>query len=240
MVRVKWVSVYCWKTVELELVNQFSLCQGEQFRLSPLGNFLVKFWKEKLRDIESSRRNEAWKFIMTKVNEAGPAQKTAKQCKDKIRNLQDAYKKAKANNKTSGALPEFMPFFDNFDEMLATGDVIELPLMTEVDLEDDVVEEEVQQRAIYDSADDEDSLALQDNIYPALELETELENENSETVEDTNETMNNEKMNKRRKRIARKGDGSEKGKNEEKRKKTSDLQEDRLSLKYGIWNYGME
>ena len=149
----------------------------------------MKLWKEKLKEIESSRSNEAWKFIMTKVNEAGPAQKTAKQCKDKIRNLKDAYKKAKANNKTSGASPEFTPFFDDFDEMLATRDVIELPLVTEVGLEDDVVEEEVQRRAIYDSADDEDSLAPQDNIYPALELETELENENSETVEDTNEAM---------------------------------------------------
>ena len=191
---------------------------------------LVKLWKEKLKEIESSRSNEAWKFIMTKVNEAGPAQKTAKQCKDKIRNLKDAYKKAKANNKTSGASPEFTPFFDDFDEMLATRDVIELPLVTEVGLEDDVVEEEVQQRAIYDSADDEDSLAPQDNIYPALELETELENENSETVEDTNEAMNKEKRNKSGKRIARKGDGSAKGKNEKKRKKTSDYQEELISV----------
>ena len=158
---------------------------------------LVKLWKEKLKEIESSRSNEAWKFIITKVNEAGPAQKTAKQCKDKIRNLKDAYRKAKANNKTSGASPEFTPFFDDFDEMLATRDVIELPLVTEVGLENDVVEEEVQQRAIYHSADDEDSLAPQDNIYSALEMETELENENSETVEDTNETMNKEKRNKR-------------------------------------------
>ena len=176
---------------------------------------LVKFWKEKLKEIESSRSNEAWKFIMTKVNEAGPAQKTAKQCQDKIRNLKDAYKKAKANNKTSGATPEFTPFFDDFDEMLATRDVIELPLVTEVDLEDDVVEEEVQQRAIYDSADEEDSLAPQDN---------------SETVEDTNETMNKETRNKRGKWIARNGDGSEKGKDEKKRKKTSDYQEELISV----------
>ena len=114
--------------------------------------------------------------------------------------------------------------------MLATRDVVELPLVTEIGLEDDVVEEEVQQRAIYDSADNEDSLAPQDNIYPALELETELENENSQTVEDTNETVNKEKRNNRGKRIARKGDGSEKRKDEKKRKKTSDYQEELISV----------
>ena len=88
----------------------------------------------------------------------------------------------------------------------------------------------MQQRAIYDSADDEDSLAPQDNIYPALELETELENENSETVEDTNEAMNKEKRNKSGKQIARKESGSEKGKDEKKRKKTSDYQEELISV----------
>ena len=188
---------------------------------------LVKLWKEKLKEVERSRSNEAWKFIMTKVNEAGPAQKTAKQCKDKIRNLKDACKKAEANNETSGASPEFTPFFDDFDKMLATRDVIELPLVTEVGLEDDVVEEEVQQRAIYDSAD-EDSFAPQDNIYPVLELET--ENENSEMLEDTNEAMNKDKRIKKGKRIGRKGDGSEKGRNEKKRKKTSDYQEELISV----------
>ena len=126
-----------------------------------------------------------------------------------------------------------MLFFDDFDDMLATRDVIELPFVTEVGLEDDVVEEEVQQRAIYDSADDEDSLAPQDNIHPALELETKPENENSETLEDTNETMNKETRNNRGKRIARNGDGSEKGKDEKKRKKTSDYQEELISVQRG-------
>ncbi len=48
--------------------------------------------------------------------------------------------------------------------MLATRDVIELPFVTEVGLDEDVVEEEAQQRAFYDSADDEGSLVQQDAL----------------------------------------------------------------------------
>eukprot|EP00112_Aurelia_sp_Birch-Aquarium-sp1_P009432 Seg2071.4 transcript_id=Seg2071.4/GoldUCD/mRNA.D3Y31 product="hypothetical protein" protein_id=Seg2071.4/GoldUCD/D3Y31 len=114
--------------------------------------------------------------------------------------------------------------------MLATRDVIELPFVTEVGLDDDVVEEEAQQRAFYDSADDEGSLVQQDNIDPALEMEREIENEDSEAVEDTIEIMNKEQKNKRRKRTAKKGDGHELGKNEKKRKKTSDYQEELISV----------
>ncbi len=192
---------------------------------------LVKLWKQKMKEFESSRSNEAWTFITTKVNEVGPALKTSKQCKDKIRNLKAAYKKAKANNKTSGASPKFTPFFDDFDEMLATRDVIELPLVTEVGLDDDVVENEVQQGANYDVGlfDDEDSLTEENNIETP---ELERERENSGTLEEENEVVDGDNRNadKKKKRKARKGDGHENEKNEKKRKKASDYQEELISV----------
>ena len=79
----------------------------------------VHEWKERKKELESSRGTETWRHIVDAVNEAG-SPKTVKQCKNKIRNLKQAYKDAKANNKQTGSSPKTSPFFDMFDEVLGT------------------------------------------------------------------------------------------------------------------------
>ena len=49
------------------------------------------------------------------------------QCKKELRNIKDAYKKSKDNNKKSGASPQFCSFYDEFDEVLRKRDTITLP-----------------------------------------------------------------------------------------------------------------
>ena len=65
------------------------------------------------------------------MNKKGP-ERTLKQLKDKIRNLKDAYKAARDNNKKTGASPTYSPYFEDFDEVLGTRDVINTPFAREV------------------------------------------------------------------------------------------------------------
>ena len=53
---------------------------------------LVSLWVENFNVLESFRCNQVWPKLVKKVCFLCPA-KTAKQCKVKIRNLKDAYKK---------------------------------------------------------------------------------------------------------------------------------------------------
>ena len=65
------------------------------------------------------------------LNRHGP-EETLKKCKDKIRNLRDRYKKPKENNKKSGASPPFPLFYEDFDEIFSTRDIINIPGFVEV------------------------------------------------------------------------------------------------------------
>ena len=62
---------------------------------------LVHEWKEWIKEVESSRVTETWRHLFNAVNKVG-SPKTIKQCKDKIRNLKQAYKEAKGNNNLTG------------------------------------------------------------------------------------------------------------------------------------------
>ena len=92
---------------------------------------LVYLWKEHFRDLQTSKQHLIWIKIKTAVNEKG-REKTLKQLKDKIRNLKDAYKAARDNNKKTGASPTYSPYFEEFDEVLGTPDVINTPFVGEV------------------------------------------------------------------------------------------------------------
>ena len=94
-------------------------------------NVLVKKWKEYFDELESSRQYSAWLKIKSAVDEAGPT-KSIKQCKDKLRNLKDAYKLARDNNKRTGASPNYSPFYDDFDEIFGSRDCVNMPFVTEV------------------------------------------------------------------------------------------------------------
>ncbi|XP_028404838.1 uncharacterized protein LOC114527411 [Dendronephthya gigantea] len=87
---------------------------------------LVHEWRERIEDLERSRATETWRLIAEAVNKAG-TQKTTKQCKNKIRNLKQSYKEAKANNNQTGSSPKTSPFFDTFDDVLRTRAVVSIP-----------------------------------------------------------------------------------------------------------------
>ena len=46
--------------------------------------------------------------------------------------MKDAYRKAKDNNSQTGTAPIYPPFYNNFQEMLASRDVINLKYVKEV------------------------------------------------------------------------------------------------------------
>ena len=87
---------------------------------------LVSEWKDRIEEVESARATETWNKIVEEVNKSGDP-KTVKQCKDKIRNLKKKYKEAKANNNKPGRPPQTSPFYDSFDEVLATRAVVTMP-----------------------------------------------------------------------------------------------------------------
>ena len=89
---------------------------------------LVKLWKENIQLIESSI---IWHTIQIEVSKLG-IEKSKRQCIDKLRNLKDQYKRAKENNRTSGAAPKTSPFFGDFDEILGTRDIVNIPEFKEV------------------------------------------------------------------------------------------------------------
>ena len=72
-----------------------------------------------------------WVKIKAGVGNLGLT-KTIKQCKDKMRNLKDAYKRAKESNKKTGAAPIFPPYFTQIDKILECRDVMSLPEKTEI------------------------------------------------------------------------------------------------------------
>ena len=84
--------------------------------IKPQIDMLVSLWQENIGVLESTRSHEMWLKIKAAVDNLGPA-KTIKQCKDKIRNLKDAYKRAKESNKKTGAAPSFSPYFTQIDEI---------------------------------------------------------------------------------------------------------------------------
>ena len=92
---------------------------------------LVVLWKENIDDIESARQHAVWLKIKEAIDKLGPS-KTVKQLKSKIKNLKDAYKQARDNNKMTGRSPIYSPFYDDFDEILSRRDVVNLPFTAEV------------------------------------------------------------------------------------------------------------
>ena len=73
---------------------------------------------DKFDELESSGCNQIWPSIVEAVSSPGP-EKTLKQCKVKIRNMKDAYKKCKDDNKKSGNKSSKCPFYDEFDKLLS-------------------------------------------------------------------------------------------------------------------------
>jgi len=92
---------------------------------------LVALWSENLNEIESAKCYNAWLKIKTEVDKFDNP-KTIKQCKLKIRNLKDSFKKAKEENKKTGNEANFPEFYEIFDEILGERDGIKLTAAKEV------------------------------------------------------------------------------------------------------------
>ena len=52
-----------------------------------------------------------------------------------MRNLKDSYKAVRDKNKKTGASPTYSPYFEDFDEVLGTRDVINTSFAVELELE---------------------------------------------------------------------------------------------------------
>ena len=73
--------------------------------------------------MKSSRATEPLRHILNVENKIGRP-RTTKQCKDKIRNLKQAYKETKDNNNLTGRTPKTSRYYDSFDEVLSTRAVV--------------------------------------------------------------------------------------------------------------------
>ena len=74
-------------------------------------------------------------FDPKKVNQQG-SPKTKQQCRIKIRNLKADYKRCKDKNKESGSNHHSCPFYEEFDAILGTRNVISMPEFAEVGVAD--------------------------------------------------------------------------------------------------------
>ena len=88
---------------------------------------LIGSWKEHFDEIESFKAPHAWIEIKNKVNEHG-MDKSISRCKNKLKTMKDAYKKAKDNNRLTGTAPITCPFFDEIDEIFSMRHTIQLLL----------------------------------------------------------------------------------------------------------------
>ena len=119
--RHKWnFNTYMWRFGRWKLVNgkkSTKKCTRESWNYLQTSE-LVSLWKENLPILESSQCNkgcQAW------------PRKTKLQYKNKMYNLKDLYKNAKLNDNKRGAAPQTSPFFDVFDEVSSSRDVVDIP-----------------------------------------------------------------------------------------------------------------
>ena len=89
-------------------------------------NALIEEWKARIEEVESRRNSEAWQKIAQEVNKSG-TYKSIKQCKDKLRNMKQAYKDAKSSNMDAGCPSKRSPFYEEFDKVLGSRPVIPAP-----------------------------------------------------------------------------------------------------------------
>ena len=100
-------------------------------RWTEQNQILVSMYVENCEALESSNCNKVWPKKLESVCNYGP-KKTLKQIKVKVRNMKDAYKKCKDENKKSGNNLHKCPFYEDFDQILSQRDVVNLPEFFEV------------------------------------------------------------------------------------------------------------
>ena len=94
--------------------------------------FLVNIWKNVSQEIETLKQPSAWLKMKREIAKNGLS-KSVTQTKNKRRNMKEAYKKAKDNNNQTGTSLAYPTFYNNFDEMLGSRDVINPKYVKEVE-----------------------------------------------------------------------------------------------------------
>ena len=84
-------------------------------------------WKDLFQEIETFKLPSAW-LKMKQETDKKEISKSVTQIKSKLCNMKDEYKKAKDNNSQTGTSSIYPPFYNDFEEMLASRDVINLML----------------------------------------------------------------------------------------------------------------
>ena len=92
---------------------------------------LVYWWKEYYNELETAKQHSLWANIKVEIDKLRSPM-SMKQVKDKLRNLKDAYKQARDNNKQTGKSPIFCPFYEDFDEIFGARDTVNLPYAKEI------------------------------------------------------------------------------------------------------------
>ena len=92
---------------------------------------LVNIWKDLFQEIETFKQPSAWLKMKQEIDKKGLS-KSVTQIKSKLRNMKNAYKKAKDNNSQTGTSAIYPPFYNDFEEMLGSRDVINLKYVKEV------------------------------------------------------------------------------------------------------------
>ena len=77
---------------------------------------LVYWWKEYYNELETAKQHSLWAKIKVEIDKLGNP-KSLKEIKDKLRNLKDASKQARDNNKQTGKSPIFCPFYEDFEDI---------------------------------------------------------------------------------------------------------------------------
>ena len=77
------------------------------------------------QETETFKDPSAWLKMKTEIDKKRLS-KSVTQIKNKLRNMKDAYKKAKDNDRPTGASPMYAPFYKDFEQMLGSRDVINL------------------------------------------------------------------------------------------------------------------
>ena len=91
---------------------------------------LVYWWEEYYDELVAAKQHSLWAKIKVEIAELGNP-KSLKQIKDKLRNLKDTYKQVRENNKQTGKLPIFCPFYEDFDGIFGARDTVNLPYAKE-------------------------------------------------------------------------------------------------------------
>ena len=114
---------------------------------------MLSSWVEKFEILESFRCNQVWPKLVNKVCSLGPT-KTLKQCKVKIRNIKDAYKKCKDENKQSGNERRSCAFYEEFNRVLSVRNVVKLPQVCEVGVAEELAQSPPEYHVVDDTTND--------------------------------------------------------------------------------------